>query len=1362
MALKDNLMPALQDREITESTQDKFGHAHFARALESLIESPSNTPPFSIGLLGGWGTGKSSIKSLYLNQLKDDLSKGPDKLKRSERVKHFTFNAWRYGGNEADIKRALLRHIYIELGGDEKTLKDELYNEITKSELTKRRLRDYLYEFVDNFLSSLLALTVLLAIYIAGVVFLSNSFPNSELVQTAVLLAPSVLLAWIAKSFGDPRKFISRRLSSMTRVELPRTTTEEYEYLLIQQLSVFKRSTLGKKYQRLVVFIDDLDRLSSDEMVSGLDAVRTFMEMPKDKVPDGLGIVFVISCDETRIATALTVRNDSHCNVEVPGAIHSLSDARRYLDRIFQFRLKIPPTPKQDMRQFAIDHLDNELAELKADLEEKGTSIPALVDRMIHVGVDNPRKAKQILNAFAQSWWIASVREHEGISSDRAGALCKGSVTDHPVSLAALCALRADFPDFYKQLQQYPSLIDRFRAVFQREEPLDDQPASARNILTQYSNREGSWVKAEYRPLRQYLASLDGHQWPHSLEPLLLLTQDPVSRAYPDGARQLYEALISGDVQGVTEEFSLHLDDRQMTLEQITKMRDLLENCGQESSERQERAAFVVAFLANRVPDDYSGLFLNPLCSKLAFSAKLRWRVGLPGIKNIISKCDKEHQQHLCGSVISDFLLSSGDIQFKTPSGQTPTLDEAEELTQVACEIALDVREKFGLPHDSDRLLLDWLYTRRVPIDGEEELLPFATLEKWVGQYENSLLPDFSEQYLQLLNGELKNERTDSFDLSPALERAKRIFVSLWELGKEGQSVFWDELASLMAVKDKAAIDMGMGLVSEHHNTAPTNSITAFVKAYIGRLIKEMDDKDNWKLDYHRGARLLIEVLAVHQSKIGTKTLSELPSLITKYLSTDATAKYGIELLDLTKEEFREKALEEILPNLINNGTQRAIEWVSENSVNTLSDEERNVLWAHVNAEVASSVPSEETAKKYRWFINAMPANAFADDYWKNHTINVFGYLDQFKTNAEYIGRVLPIIAPLLDKENLPGVGRSLQSLLVSNNGNPAYLGPIHMLLKDYWPTRERGLTGYNPNVIFSQGLQTINQHQGNSLVGDILMSIAVMVTRSIVPQEGNLKQVIDKACEMWPNHRAASEYALSLEGMTPTSSQVANLMDRLDLSDEEDYEQLKSIWSVLAVRLNTAEQSATANNIVQKSLTQGPTDGIKDAGLVAWVDALSRPDSKAFVLKQNVENDDLPEEARRRVWAQIIANSSGLQNGFFIELLPALFGEQDAQALQADILAKASLINSRFASKDDKRELNKAILSALLQSPSEKMKISLARWLSNNGGGGVLKSVGSMSPSMEDLEALQEVFPTSKSVKKLIKKHDPATDPAT
>ena len=46
-------------------------------------------------------------------------------------------NAWRYGESN-DIKRALLRHVFLELEGNEQTLKDELYNQIRRDFLSPR------------------------------------------------------------------------------------------------------------------------------------------------------------------------------------------------------------------------------------------------------------------------------------------------------------------------------------------------------------------------------------------------------------------------------------------------------------------------------------------------------------------------------------------------------------------------------------------------------------------------------------------------------------------------------------------------------------------------------------------------------------------------------------------------------------------------------------------------------------------------------------------------------------------------------------------------------------------------------------------------------------------------------------------------------------------------------------------------------------------------------------------------------------------------------------------------------------------------------------------------------------------------
>ena len=93
-ALERGRMPALLDRAVTQRDDDAFGHHHFASALQSLVEGEEHVPPYSIGLLGRWGTGKSTIKEIYLRSLADERTKDSRGTIRADRVRTITFNAW--------------------------------------------------------------------------------------------------------------------------------------------------------------------------------------------------------------------------------------------------------------------------------------------------------------------------------------------------------------------------------------------------------------------------------------------------------------------------------------------------------------------------------------------------------------------------------------------------------------------------------------------------------------------------------------------------------------------------------------------------------------------------------------------------------------------------------------------------------------------------------------------------------------------------------------------------------------------------------------------------------------------------------------------------------------------------------------------------------------------------------------------------------------------------------------------------------------------------------------------------------------------------------------------------------------------
>ena len=178
-------MPSLLDREISSAEDDAFGHRHFAKALESLIESPKNEPPFSVGLLGKWGTGKSSIKEIYLRSLHDDRTKNEKGKIRSERFHTINFNAWRFGGE--NIKRALLRHVFLALGGEETRLKDELFRQVERTATEKRPWIDFFRDLLDKWVWSAVEIFLFFSIIAIFLYIISKTFYIKALISLLVL-----------------------------------------------------------------------------------------------------------------------------------------------------------------------------------------------------------------------------------------------------------------------------------------------------------------------------------------------------------------------------------------------------------------------------------------------------------------------------------------------------------------------------------------------------------------------------------------------------------------------------------------------------------------------------------------------------------------------------------------------------------------------------------------------------------------------------------------------------------------------------------------------------------------------------------------------------------------------------------------------------------------------------------------------------------------------------------------------------------------------------------------------------------------------------------------------------------------------
>ena len=594
--------------------------------------------------------------------------------------------------------------------------------------------------------------------------------------------------------------------ANVTRLDLPRTSAEQYEEFLKGRLVRFGRE--NPDVRRLVVFVDDLDRLPAEEMVDGLDAVRGFMDLP-GSAADAPGVVFVISCDEGKVAEALADRR-RRTDSDLPATITGKDDARRYLDRIFQFRLEVPRPPKRDMRGYARKRLEGDLSLIARDLEAKGASLDDVVDRMIHPGVQSPRTAVHVLNAFARGWWIARRRERAG-GTTRPGGLREGAVTDHPQTLAALAALQVDFPEFYNDLEENPDLLDAFSDVFVDGTPLKDQPTGLHDVLEGYllgsrdgDDGSGNLVKPRYRPLRSYVSGLRGLRRPKNLRPLIELAQDQLARDLGPREEEARAAFVDADTRGVLESLGRANDDRPLTAEQVARLKDVIEDTEGETPTRRDNGGVVLAEIADRLPPERARGLLDPLAFRLRGSRDLRSRVGVARIASLIPQLRRDDQVDLSGELVADVLRTEGDLALETPNLQTPSLEDAIGMASEAAEAVLGVRERFGLSSAADEELLDWLALRRVSSGGEGYEFPFSELESWVTEHERNLLPALGSRYTAMVAAAAEGGALSGALTEETARRSREVFGRLAAGGRQDHGVLWDQLTAYVSAEEPA------------------------------------------------------------------------------------------------------------------------------------------------------------------------------------------------------------------------------------------------------------------------------------------------------------------------------------------------------------------------------------------------------------------------------------------------------------------------------------------------------------------------------------------------------------------------------
>lgn len=1328
-------MPATLDREISSADQDAFGHRHFAQGLQSLIESEQLTPPFSIGLLGGWGTGKSSIKELYTRDLADDAVKMHGRH-RKDRYHCITFNAWRFGGHDQDIKRALLRHVFLELGGKEDQLYDKLFRQTSE---TIQRPKGWWQVTLETLRAWSLPIPALVAamalLFVICYLVLMVFDIQSDQLKSVVFLCVTGAYTYLLKHVKPPAIAPS---TPFTRVELPNTSSEQYEDLLLEQVRRYKSGKCksldgrtGTTCERLVVFVDDLDRLSAEEMVLGLDAVRTFMEIPATRLPAGLGLVFVISCDEAKVADALA---RGRRNSELPGTVVTHNDARRYLDRIFQFRLEIPPPPRHDMRQFARSHLEK-LPSITADLEAHNIPLATIIDRMIHVGVQDPRNALQIVNAFAQAWWLARKREAEGLGTNRAGGLHEGAVTSHPISLGALCAIKVSFPDFYRDLQDDPTFLQRFTDVVIRGHKLSDQPLQTQDRLKErYLKEVGQEfvLKADHRPLRQFIASLVGLRWPSSLQSLLLFSEDHITRRLGAKIAPIYGDFVSGNTQGVLEGFARHNDTAPLHEDEARALYQMLEDLRHELPELRARASRVIADLVDRLPNPPAYQLVNMLCREMADSQDLRSQLGLDKISKILQVAAEVDQRTIASRLVEDLLTGSSPVQLLRETMESPSLDEAIEMVRSAVPMILTVRKIYGLERQADNQLCSWLLERTVAVGKKSTQLAFGELEQWLDENDEQLVTDLGLSYINALADELEKKQTPQFEAAAGVGRARKILHRMMALGTESRELLWAPLARYVSLYEETAIRMAWEIVVENHRYASDDDVCQFVHNFVARLSRAYSDEHS-TLDDTAAAAALLALTRERVEALDAECVEAAANLVDLWGKSDFLPEEACALLSELRRNDETDFMRIIggwVPHLLVDLPDACVSLIAT-QFSDLPTEAKSAVVSSLSALLVSQPIADSILGRFKTFTGSAPESIWDSDPLQGFLNNLMQHIASQVSAAPYLKSVLPGTVHLLHHASPSTFGSYLQQLFVNGKGYPDHFSWMHRQLADYWPDESDSLTGYNPQIIFDEASAFAASHPSYTRQG-ILRSMRRMIEQGLVGG-GERSKLIAAACSAWSANplNAVDIFEMGYGEVTP--GQAADLVTSIDWSNEKHIDALEKAWKVIATNKSGPQDQETMMAILRKGQL-GSTD-TPDLAVRMWAEA--QADSGQRLMRQLLIEKDLDDGFRRRLWVISIGHAKDFGTTFFLEVVPQISALSAVDETVKAVFDDFSGILDVLSTKELQADMANRLMSQFTHATSNTTKGRIAEVCNRMIGQEALKGFKPVTLDKDEYEIL-------------------------
>ncbi len=398
------------DEPLAGDNVPEFGHEGVAETLAAIVRRCD--PPFTIGLYGSWGTGKSTVVEMLRRSLRPTIPT-------------VVIDVWKF--QDDSLRRIVLK----ELHHQGRTINKETYDQDT-----------VLDERVE--LQTSLATQFKLGVEIAEMKKDPATWRRAKLVFWGLGAAAFVILLAalafpfqvgpvIASVFAGVGAVLAT-LSAVAVLLTPKTRTwskgryadpYEFEKEFLRLIHVGYKSA-----PRVLVVFDNLDRVDDAKTVEVLTTIKTFLES-KPRGSAKAKTVFLVPCDDEAIREQVQTR---------------FHDGSEFLRKFFSVSVRLPEFIGTELEGYALQQLTQ-------------TQIPALRNPQVAWMIakafqSNPRQIKQFVNVLVAEYLLVNRRSAlEELPLDFA--------EENVLSLTLFQLLRTRFPEaLADELDSGPERVD--------------------------------------------------------------------------------------------------------------------------------------------------------------------------------------------------------------------------------------------------------------------------------------------------------------------------------------------------------------------------------------------------------------------------------------------------------------------------------------------------------------------------------------------------------------------------------------------------------------------------------------------------------------------------------------------------------------------------------------------------------------------------------------------------------------------------------------------------------------------------------------------------------------------------------------